>query len=62
MSMCFPFTPPPTSSATSVLPPILTLLPSLIFLRSTEIVQPAFALRPEAVRFPHPPEQLRQPQ
>nr|DAZ77058.1 MAG TPA: hypothetical protein [Caudoviricetes sp.] len=62
MSMCFPLTPPPTSWAIYQCPLILTLVPNLIFLLSTEIVLPCFALRPEAVRFPQPPEHDRQPQ
>ena len=60
--MCFPLTPPPTSSAVYRCPLILTLVPNLIFLLSTEMVLPCFALRPEAVRFPQPPEHDRQPQ
>nr|DAW83876.1 MAG TPA: hypothetical protein [Bacteriophage sp.] len=62
MSMCFPFTPPPTSWAIYQCPLILTLVPNLIFLLSTEMVLPCFALRPEAVRLPQPPEHDRQPQ
>ena len=62
MSICFPLTLPPVSSARYICPLILTLVPNLIFLLSTEIVLPCFALRPEAVRFPQPPEHDRQPQ